>query len=303
MDSTRTTADPPPPSTTTDEPTFSVIIPTYRRPELLAEAVASVLAQTRSDWECVVVDDGGGLAIDPPDPRVRVLTRPRAGGPAAARNTGVAAARGRWLTFLDDDDRYTPRRLELAAAGLARAPVAICWTRWFESDPATGGSAGPEPAKGRWLVGDVSDTILDSTTPHLGATAVAATAMVPFDVRFRAVEDVEWWLRMAERCPVDTIAEVGCEIRRHRGVRANRTDVGSRQGPNQLLLDDRPMWFASHPRARAFRWSRMGAMAVSAGDTSAARDAYRTSMVAWPTVAAARGLLQVFRPRRGPFGG
>ena len=214
-------------SAMTSGPTFSVIIPTFRRPDLLEEAVASVLAQTRPDWECLIVDDGGGQVIEPPDPRVRVVSRPASGGPAAARNTGVAEAAGRWLTFLDDDDRYTPERLELAAAGLGRAPVAVCWTRWF--DP-TAPAAPAGPARGRWLVGNVADTILDSTTPHLGSTAVAAEAMVPFDVRYRALEDVEWWLRMAEQCSVDTIAALGCEIRRHGGVRANQTDVASRTG-------------------------------------------------------------------------
>ncbi len=280
-------------------PTFSVIIPTFRRPDLLAEAVASVLAQTRPDWECLIVDDGGGQVIDPPDPRVRVVSRPTPGGPAAARNAGVAEAAGRWLTFLDDDDRYTPERLELAAAGLARAPVAVCWTRWFDpADPTTR----PGPARGRWLVGNVSDTILDSTTPHLGATAVAAEAMVPFDVRYRALEDVEWWLRMAEQSSVDTIAALGCEIRRHGGARANQTDVASRMQPNQQLLDERAAWFARHPRARAFRWSRMGAMAVAAGKPTRARQAYLTSMQAYPTVAAGRGLVRAWGLRRDRAG-
>jgi glycosyltransferase involved in cell wall biosynthesis len=278
-----------------DAPTFSIIIPTYRRPGLLAEAVASVLTQTRTDWECLVVDDGGGQVIDPPDPRVRVVSRASPGGPAAARNTGVAEAAGRWLTFLDDDDRYTPQRLELAAAGLARAPVAVCWTRWF--DPADAQTA-PGPARGRWLVGTVTDTILDTTTPHLGATAVAAEAMVPFDERYRALEDVEWWLRMAEQCAVDTIAALGCEIRRHGGPRANQTDVASRMAPNHQLLDERATWFARHARARAFRWSRMGAMAVAAGQPTQARQAYLTSLRAHPTAAAGRGLVRAWvRPR------
>ncbi len=279
----------------TDAPTFSVVIPTYRRPDLLAEAVDSVLAQTRTDWECLIVDDGGGQVIEPPDPRVRVIRRPSPGGPAAARNDGVAAATGRWLTFLDDDDRYTPERLELAAAGLARAPVAVCWTRWF--DP-TRPHREAGPTRGRWLVGNVRDTILDSTTPHLGATAVAADAMVPFDVRYRAVEDVEWWLRLAEQSSVDTIAALGCEIRRHAGERANRTEVAARMEPNHLLLDERQAWFARHPRALAYRWSRMGAMALAAGKPTRARRAYLTSMRIRPSVAASRGLIRALRSRR-----
>lgn len=206
------------------------------------------------------------------------------------------AARGRWLTFLDDDDRYTPRRLELAAAGLARAPVAVCWTRWFDPGCPAGGD---DPPRGRWLVGDVADQILDSTTPHLGATAVAAEAMVTFDERYRAVEDVEWWLRMAERAEVDTIAELGCEIRRHAGVRANQTDVASRMAPNHLLLEQRAAYFARHRRARAFRWARMGAMAATSGQPALARRSYRRSWWARPNVQALRGLVASWRPHPG----
>jgi hypothetical protein len=291
-------------------PTFSVIIPTFRRAELLADALDSVVAQTRSDWECIVVDDGGGLTLESPDPRFRVVSRSAPGGPAAARNAGVAVARGRWLAFLDDDDRYTPRRLELAAAGLARAPVAVCWTRWFDAspdardpdprdvtaDPTADGSRRPAPGRGRWLVGQVGDQILDSTTPHLGATAVTAEAMLSFDERYRAVEDVEWWLRLAAQHPVDTIAEVGCEIRRHGGERANHTDVASRIEPSQRLLDERAEWFATHRRARAFRWARMGAMAATAGQPHRARQAYLRSLRARPSAGAGRGLLRTWRP-------
>ena len=121
---------------------------------------------------------------------------------------------------------------------------------------------------------------------------------MPFDVRYRALEDVEWWLRMAERCSVDTIAALGCEIRRHDGARANLTDVASRMQPNHLLLDERAAWFARHDRARAFRWSRMGAMAMAAGKPSRAHEAYLTSMRAHPSVAAGRGLMRTWRLRR-----
>jgi glycosyltransferase involved in cell wall biosynthesis len=280
--------DPPPSPSPADDPTFSVVIPTFARPELLAAAVASVLAQTRPDWECLVVDDGGASDFTPPDPRVRVVHRERTGGPAAARNTGLDAATGSVVVFLDDDDRFSPDRLDLAAQGLERADVAVCWTRWSD-DPV--GVAG-----GRQLEGDVSDHILDATTPHLGATAVRTDRLVRFDETFSAVEDVEWWLRMAAVAAVATVPRVGCELGRHGGTRANDTDVAARIRCSGLLLDVHAPYFRSHPSARAFRLARMGVLALSAGDRRQARASYLRSIRARPSGLAVRGLARSWAP-------
>ncbi|MBI4259617.1 MAG: glycosyltransferase family 2 protein, partial [Actinobacteria bacterium] len=108
-----------PPSVAT--PLFSVIVPTHGRPAYLAEALASVAAQTIEDWEAVVVDDASPEPVEvPDDPRFRLVRRDENGGPGAARNSGLAAATGRYIAFLDDDDLFTPDRLEVALEGLQR---------------------------------------------------------------------------------------------------------------------------------------------------------------------------------------
>ena len=106
-------------------PQFSVIIPTYNREQLSTEAIRSVLDQTIQDFEIVVVNDGGNVPIVPDDPRIRILTKAN-GGPASARNHGIRAAQGRYITFLDDDDLYTPDRLALALKGMGGAKVSAC---------------------------------------------------------------------------------------------------------------------------------------------------------------------------------
>jgi glycosyltransferase involved in cell wall biosynthesis len=285
MDSTHPPASPPPAA-----PTFSVVIPTFARPELLAGAVASVLAQTRPDWECLVADDAGDSDFSPPDPRVRVIHRDRTGGPAAARNTGIDAAAGSVVVFLDDDDRFTPDRLDLAAEGLEHADVALCWTRWSDD---VGGSGG-----GRRLDGDVSDRILDATTPHLGATAVRADRLLRFDESYPAVEDVEWWLRLSAQVTVATVPRVGCELGRHGGERVNGTDVASRVRCSERLLADHDAYFRAHPPARAFRLARMGVLAQSMGDRRQARSSYLRSLRARPNGLALRGLVRSLTPAR-----
>lgn len=97
----------------------SVVIATHNRHEECARAVTSVLAQQPPVREIIVCDDGShdqtserfsAWAVD--EPRLRYLRRSRsAGGPGAARNLGVAAAHGRWLAFLDDDDEWLPGKL------------------------------------------------------------------------------------------------------------------------------------------------------------------------------------------------
>jgi glycosyltransferase involved in cell wall biosynthesis len=93
----------------------SVVLTTHDRPALLVESIGSVLAQTSEDWELVVVDDGSAPPVTLPErvlvdnaARVTLVRHATARGPSEARNSGVAAARGEVVTFLDDDDVLAP---------------------------------------------------------------------------------------------------------------------------------------------------------------------------------------------------
>jgi glycosyltransferase involved in cell wall biosynthesis len=97
-------------------PAVSVILPTLTRVDFLRRAIDSVVAQTYEDLEIVVVVDGPSPAVaafvsSHPDPRVRLVQRERNGGVAAARNSGLEAARGRYVALLDDDDIWLPEKL------------------------------------------------------------------------------------------------------------------------------------------------------------------------------------------------
>jgi glycosyltransferase involved in cell wall biosynthesis len=116
-------------------PAVSVVIPTRNRPGLVGRAVGSALAQSFRDLEVVVVLDGADDAtaaeldsID--DGRLRVTVLEAARGTAAARNAGVAEARGAWVAFLDDDDEWLPaklaRQMPIALASPFRLPIVSC---------------------------------------------------------------------------------------------------------------------------------------------------------------------------------
>lgn len=97
----------------------TVYLPTYNRATLLREAVMSVLTQTYRDFELIIVDDGSTdetpeviRALEQQDHRVRSFRQPQTMGASRARNVAIHAARGRFITGLDDDDLFLPNRLE-----------------------------------------------------------------------------------------------------------------------------------------------------------------------------------------------
>jgi glycosyltransferase involved in cell wall biosynthesis len=103
-------------------PKVSVVIPTYNRSELILAAVESVLSQTYTDYELIVIDDGSTDStrerLRPYLDRIRYFYQPNR-GVSAARNAGVKAARGEWLSMLDSDDVWHPTKLERQLDALA----------------------------------------------------------------------------------------------------------------------------------------------------------------------------------------
>ena len=107
----------------------SVIIPTYNRAAKAARAVSSVLFQTFSDYEVIVVDDGSSdgtrEALAPFGRRIRVLSHGENRGVSAARNSGIRASQGSLVAFLDSDDYWFPEKLSTQAAFFESHPEAV----------------------------------------------------------------------------------------------------------------------------------------------------------------------------------
>ncbi|HVS00991.1 MAG TPA: trifunctional glycosyltransferase/class I SAM-dependent methyltransferase/polysaccharide deacetylase [Thermoanaerobaculia bacterium] len=122
----------------------SVVIPARDAASTLGETLGSLQAQTFPGWEAIVIDDGSTdgtaeLAAGTHDPRIRVVRQPPL-GVSAARNAGLALARGRWLLFLDADDLLDPAYLDRMTAALAGGADAAC-CGWCFVDPQ--GRRGP----------------------------------------------------------------------------------------------------------------------------------------------------------------
>ncbi len=109
-------------------PFFSVIITTYNRSALLKRALDSLIAQTETDWEAIIVDDGStddtASLIKPDlgnDSKIKYVFQKNAGY-AMSKNTGIFLSKGKFVTFLDSDDEYMPTHLEARKAILEKNP-------------------------------------------------------------------------------------------------------------------------------------------------------------------------------------
>jgi len=185
---------------------LSVIIPTFDRPEQTCRAVASVIGQGLGhELEVIVVDDGSRVPLDPAngilaDARVRVIHRSSNGGAAAARNTGVAAARGDWLSFLDSDDWLLPgtlaARLEFAQHQAARWPeqMVACVCGFLDVSSA-GTVARVRIPRGAAHLNEFASGCWFSPGSCLLMRRQDALALGPQDETLRRLEDLDWFLR------------------------------------------------------------------------------------------------------------
>jgi teichuronic acid biosynthesis glycosyltransferase TuaG len=129
-------------------PAVSVITPLYKAAVTLADAVASVRAQTLTDWEMVAADDASPddsaarfAALTAQDHRFRLVRLPVNGGPGAARNAAMAAATGRFIAFLDADDLWHPEKLARQVRWMDRTGHAITCTAFVRR--SVGGTETP----------------------------------------------------------------------------------------------------------------------------------------------------------------
>ena len=128
----------------TQKPFFSIVIPVHNKAAYLARSIGSVINQSFTDFELILIDDASAdrslVEIQKfADPRIRILRRdaPGAGG-YAARNLGVMEAEAEWVAFLDADDEWCAEHLQ-TLHGLACLPEAqVVATGWFSSDAARG---------------------------------------------------------------------------------------------------------------------------------------------------------------------
>ena len=126
-------------------PTVSIVIPTRNRHELLKDAVGSVLSQSYTDWELIVVDDASDDGTWPwlqslNDRRIRPIRMAKPSEQSKTRNTGARAANGEFTLSFDDDDMLCPRAIERHVRALRAHPQTIASIAGFEAFDEHGSS-------------------------------------------------------------------------------------------------------------------------------------------------------------------
>lgn len=188
-------------------PTVSVVIPAYRVTPYIAEALDSIFHQTFSDYEVIVVNDGCPdtealeSVLRPYLSRIRYLKRERNSGVAAARNAGIEAALSPYIAFLDGDDFWDARYLEIHVAMLREDPaldVVYGNARIFGSSTDAGRLAMDLlPSRG-----EVTFASLISMRCNVCVSSTVRREMLlrvgMFDVKQQLCEDFDLWLRIAK---------------------------------------------------------------------------------------------------------
>lgn len=194
------------PHNSADSPRIAVIVPAYGVAHLLHEALESLLAQSESRWECVVIDDGApddvAAAVAPylADPRIRFLTTENR-GVSAARNRAIRETSAPLVTLLDGDDLLRPRYLERIGALLEADPdarLATCNARVFGAIAHETLVAQHRQGSGDGVHGSLADVLDRSFNVYIGSTFRRADfdAVGGFDEAMSHAEDFDFWVRL-----------------------------------------------------------------------------------------------------------
>ena len=248
----------------------SVIIPTHNRARLLPRAARSVLNQTFRELELIVVDDASSddtrqvvAALD--DPRVRYIRHDRNRGAPEARNTGIEAARGKYIAFQDSDDEWLPEKLEKQMAVFkpgSDADVVYCSMLLEQA-----GSTITIPGAGiTVLQGDVLPQLLAGnfvSTQTLLLRRECLEKVGGFDTRLPRFQDWELVIRLAETYRFQFVNETLVRAYETPGNISSNNAAGARA--MEIILEKHRRIFNRHPAARARHLFFLGNIACLEG--------------------------------------
>jgi glycosyltransferase involved in cell wall biosynthesis len=206
-------------------PVVSIIMPTFNRMQFLPTAVDSVFAQTFTDWELIIADDGSDAETKRylqslGDPRVKIIWLSHTGRPSVVSNVALREARGKYVAFLDSDDLWLPRKLEAQIASLRRHPARQwSYTRFAVIDksgkPTASTRDRDRPAPAGWILERLLSAEALIAQPTVVVSRILLEQLGPFDEGLIMCYDDELWFRFAAQSEIDSVDEPLTLIRRH----------------------------------------------------------------------------------------
>jgi glycosyltransferase involved in cell wall biosynthesis len=264
-------------------PQVSVIIPTHNCAGYLVRSVPSVLAQTFGDFELIVVDDGSTddsahvLADFGEEQRLAVHRHERQLGPSASRNTGLRAARGRFIAFLDADDAWEPETLETLLEAFASPEIDVsCIAALRHSSKGNYVITKSPPFNGDALYEELlfNNSIPGSSSGIMVRRESFGRAGL-FDEEMFAAEDRDMWIRLAANCRFAFSERPLVTIERSRPDSAVRDRLRMARGHERFLEKreaDIPARFRHLlPRLRRYTYLKVAKSHYTAGDWSGCR--------------------------------
>ncbi|MBD2771541.1 glycosyltransferase family 2 protein [Iningainema tapete] len=209
-------------------PNVSVIIPTYQRANLVSQAIESVLAQTYTDYEIIVVNDGSTdntiEVLEYFGEKITVIHQENQGS-AAARNTGIKVAQGQYIALLDHDDIWLPTKLEKQVSYLDSHPkIGLVYsdTLYFNEKGLLPGSHAKffpvPPVLQSWTL-FVRNTIPTCSVVMMRRKCLDDVGL--FDETLPPCDDYDLWLRLVEKWPIHFLNEPLVHYRRYEGQQSN----------------------------------------------------------------------------------
>jgi len=215
-----------------EKPTVSVLIPTYNRPEFLKGAIQTVLHQTYTDLEVIIVDDGSETDYaretvgEYGDAAVRLVEHEENRGLSAARNTGIEHSQGKYIALLDDDDRWHEQKLDRQVAVLESNPDVGLVTCCLVSVSPEGEILRCEESKPS---GDLSKTIFRKnvigTPSRVLIRSECFEEVGTFDEELPTKQDWELYIRICQKWRVCCLEEVLCFRTVHESMSSDSSDA------------------------------------------------------------------------------
>ena len=225
----------------TENDLVSVIIPTYKRPDVLSRSIDSVLNQSYGNIEIIVVDDNDPdsefrqttarvMQLYESNGKVRYIQHERNKNGSAARNTGFRASRGAYIMFLDDDDEFFPTKIESQISCLKERDESwgVCYTEYVrKNDNGEIVAVCGEKREGSLL----KEVLARNLFVHAGSNLMIRRSVIEeingFDESFKRNQDIEFLARILKKYKIAYVPTVGLIVHVHRASPSGNIDVNA----------------------------------------------------------------------------